>query len=159
MPDDNLKKNIKRSLIAMIENSVGSRAYNNFYVKNKESGLEYDVLNDGELSCAFFVSSILTIFKLIDKPHTTIKTTEEKLIEAGWKETEERKPGVVILWEPIRFDDGSVNEHIGFALNEDEAVSTSIFKHEVARHDIGFRTKSGQSSERKIMKLYENNNI
>lgn len=59
-----------------------------YYVRFKDSGEETDVLQDGERSCAFFVSGLLTIIGGLDAPHSIVKTISEKLIKQGWEEVE-----------------------------------------------------------------------
>lgn len=143
MPDENIKKLSKETYLKAIENSVGSRLFNSLIVKFKDTGKVVDVLNDGMYSCAFFVSCVLTLFGAMDKPHSTVKTIKEKLEkDERWKniKPDSIEPGDVIFWEKIKFDDGTEDAHVGFALNKDEAVSTDYKNKMVARHPL----KSGR---------------
>jgi hypothetical protein len=139
MADQNVEKLPKESYLKAIENSVGSRLFNSFFVRFKDTGKTTDIMNDGMYSCAFFVSSLLYLFGAIDKPSATVKSTLESLERnPKWQKVEatDIQPGDVIFWEKITFDDGSENAHIGFALNKDEAVSTDYKQKLVARHPI-----------------------
>jgi hypothetical protein len=157
MPDSNIKKLPKKSYLKMIENSVGSNAYRNFYVLDKTTGLELDVLRDGELSCASFVSSILTIFGLIDRPHATVKTVIENLTsEFGWEKSKDICPGDIVIWEAYSIDGYNYNEHIGFALNKNEAISNSSENHAIAKHHITYGTNEDSTPKRRIIGIYKN---
>ena len=48
--------------IVVIKNSVGSNIFRNSYAK--VNGKKKDILKNGKVSCAFFVSSILALFPL-----------------------------------------------------------------------------------------------
>jgi hypothetical protein len=141
MADPNIEILKEESYLKAIENSIGSRLFNSLIVCYKDSGRIVDILNDGEYSCAFFVSALLYLFDAIDKPHATVRRLLETLEkDEDWKaiSIDTAKPGDVIFWEKIRFDDGSENEHVGFVLEKGEAVSTDYRKKLVGRHDLYF---------------------
>lgn len=151
MPDPNIKLLTKDTLLKVLENSVGSKMFNSLIVQYQDSGEVQDVLEDGSKSCAFFVSSVLALLGLIDKPHATVKTTVEKLPEFGWKEAAGAiEPADIIVWEKMNFENGEEHEHIGFAVNDKEAVSTSYLERQVTRHLIDFGGK------RKVIAVYRN---
>jgi hypothetical protein len=95
-------------------------------------------LNDGEYSCAFFVSSLLALAGYLPKPNTTVVGLRARLKESSFTEipADSIEPGDVIFWEKIVFPDGSANEHVGFALDNTRAVSTSYKKKEVVEHPM-----------------------
>lgn len=107
----------------MIKNSVGSKLFRNFYVKNK--GKKIDVLRNGELSCAFYVSSILYLFKLIKDTHATVDKTVKDLQESGWKIIKRPKVGSIIVWEKMDFGGGDIHKHIGFYIGKGRAISNN----------------------------------
>lgn len=151
MPDPNIKILYKETYLKAIENSVGSKLFNSLVVKFKDTNEIKDILYDGIYSCAFFVSSILYLVNTINKPHATVK----RLLETFEKDEKWRRipiddleAGDVIFWEKIKFDDGSENVHVGFALNKEEAVSTDYKNKVVARHPII------SESKRKIEAVY-----
>jgi len=141
MPDANIKVLPKATLLKILKNSIGSKIFNSLVVHYQDSGEIKDILEDGTKSCAFFVTSILALLGLIDKPHTTVKTALEKLSANGWRESGNIQPGDVLVWEKKRFSDGSENEHIGFALSAKEAVSTSYIKKKIIKHGADFNGK------------------
>lgn len=149
MADENLEKLVKETYLKMIENAEGTRLFNSAFVKNKKTEEVIDVLNDGELSCAFFVSSILTLVGLSKRPHSTVKTVFKELVESEQWEliNDSPLPGDVVVWEKVTFEDGTENEHIGFCLDAKTAVSTSYLEKKVVKHSIDF------DSKRKIEKI------
>lgn len=139
MPDKNIKILRKGTYLKAIENSVGTKLFNSLIVEFQDSKEVKDILNDGEYSCAFFVSSILYLLGAIDKTHSTVKNLNKTLKNNNkWKEVNlnDLEGGDVIFWEKIKFEDGSEDTHVGFAVNKEEAVSTSYKKKAVDRHLI-----------------------
>lgn len=110
--------------LAMIDNSRWSRQYSRLYVETP--GGPTDVIGDGDLACALFVSSILHIFDLIEGGvHTTVSETVSDLETSGWYRIEEARPGCVIVWAAKACTDGLMHRHIGFCLSDGVAVSNS----------------------------------
>lgn len=153
MPDENLKKLPFETLLKMVENSEGSKIFNSAFVENKTTGEVVDVLNDGEYSCAVFVSSLLSLVGLMDRPHSTVKTLVSKLEESEkWMVVDgEIKAGDVLLWEKVKFEDGSENEHIGFAIDNQHAISSNYIEKKVIKHPV---SKKVNGKDRKIEKIY-----
>ena len=117
----------KETLLKMIQNSIVSPNYlfRNLYFRN-EGGDIIDILEDGGLSCAVFVSWILIPLGLLKSAHATVSATIKDLKESGWKEITDLKPGAVLLWEQkVGDDDGKMHDHLGFFLGNDEAVSNN----------------------------------
>lgn len=109
--------------LAVIQNSIGSKLFRNFYAKvNDKRG---DIMRNGELSCAFYVSSILALFKLIKEVHGTIDSTVKDLKKSGWKEIGKPKIGSVLVWEKIDFGSNNIHKHIGFFIGGNKAISNS----------------------------------
>jgi hypothetical protein len=125
-----------KSYLRVIRNSVGSNMFRNFYVTTPERG-EFDAFDDGENSCAFFVSAILVIFQKLSGFHGIVRSTVQDLKTSGWQEVEKPEPGDVLVWEARQFDDG-LKEHIGFYIGEGRAVSTSWTKRTPIEHDLYF---------------------
>jgi len=135
------KINLKKTYIAFIRNSVGARSYRNFYAKH--SGREQDLLKKGELSCAFFVSSVLKVFELIGRVHLTVAGAQKDLESSGWirrRNLKKIKPGDIIIWEQKKFSDGS-HAHIGFFMGSKQAISSSASKKIIVRHHYIYRGK------------------
>ena len=129
---------IEKTYSAFIENSIGTEMFRNLYVKQGDNG-STDVLNNGEYSCALYVSSLLSLLRLISAPHATVKSTVEDLESSGWEQTEEPKPGAVIVWEKQQFPgDNGPHSHIGFYIGEKKAVSTSYKTGKAEKHGWRF---------------------
>ena len=106
--------------LAVIRSSVGSGMFRSFYMHI--GGKKVDVLNDGQLSCAFFVSSVLTIFGLIQRVHGTVDATIKDIEESGAKKVRKPRIGSVIVWgksERI----AKTHRHIGFYVGNQQAIS------------------------------------
>ncbi|MDP3004294.1 MAG: hypothetical protein Q8N43_02195 [Candidatus Azambacteria bacterium] len=112
--------------IAVVKNSVGSKMFRNSYAKINDK--KTDILQDGMLSCAFFVSSILVLFKLIKEIHGTVDGTVRDLEQSGWQKIKKPKIGSVIVWEKIDFGNKNFHKHIGFYIGNNKAISTNSFK-------------------------------
>ncbi len=129
-----------RSLLAMVENSV--KGGDNYFFRNlyaEENGKEIDILEDGKNSCGVFVSWILYLCnstlefakksRWIQFTHATVYSTVKDMTENGWYETQELKPGAVIVWEPADATYGLLGDksvratHMGFYVGNDEAIS------------------------------------
>jgi len=148
----------------MIQNSEGSRIFNSFFVKDKTRGSEFDVYEDGVLSGAFYVSSVLSIFDLIDKPHSTtatIKSTLENKKEKdwGWKDVKDNKlkPGDVLFWEELEFPDGFKSDQIGFYIDKDTAYSAGSSERQIIKHHPSFGVNADGTLVRKIVAAYRHN--
>lgn len=140
-----IKKNklvpfLKGTYPALIKNSVGSKMFNNYYAR--EARGKRDILNNGDLSCAFFISSILKLFGWIDKIHLTVNKTEKDLIRNGWEKLskEDIKIGSIIIWEKEKFSNG-YHRHIGFYIGNKKAVSTNYKRKRIIVHNITFNGK------------------
>src|SRR3989344_5234777 len=96
----------KKNYLGMVENSAKGEnwMFRNFYIR--ENKTEKDVLEDGGLSCAVFVSSILylhnSLLEFLKKPnwiqfvHSNVSSVEKDLVNNGWYEVKELKPGAII---------------------------------------------------------------
>ncbi|MCX6811189.1 MAG: hypothetical protein NT039_00640 [Candidatus Berkelbacteria bacterium] len=111
----------KDSYLAAIKNSINTHLYRNFYAKvnNKRE----DIVKNGELSCAYFVSSILVIFSLIEGIHLTVNGTEKDLKTSGWKKIKKPEIGCVLIWVSKKYKDGGAHRHMGFYIGKDKAIS------------------------------------
>ncbi len=113
----------KLNYLAAIRNSEGSRIFKNLWAE--VDGVKRDILEDGDLSCAQFVSGILYLYKLINDRHATVDGTVRDLENYGWYEITNPKEGCVIVWEGITYPDGNEHKHIGFYLDNGQAISNS----------------------------------
>ncbi len=138
----------------MITNSVGSRMFQNLYAK--VDGKEQDILKNGDLSCAIFVSIILHTFELVKTPHATVLGLLKDMERSGWKKSRKLNKGDVIVWEPEdQTGDGVKHSHIGFYIGNEKAISNSTTKRVIAKHHYTYGTKAGKP-KRRIIGIYHN---
>ena len=122
-------------------------------------GKEKDILKNGELSCAFYVSCILKLFDLISRLHATVDGAVKDMIDNGWTETKKMKPGDVLVWEKKKFKDGELHRHLGFYLGDKKAISHRDNKRiPIIHHYTYGQTKDGQP-KRKIVKILTHKTI
>jgi hypothetical protein len=136
---------------ALIKNSVGSSLFRNAFYRI--DGKKLDILRNGDLSCAIFVSSILRLLDLIPETHTTVKGTEVAMRRAGWHIIKKPVPGSILVWAPKTFKNGETHRHIGFYLGNRKAISNSSKKRCPFVHDWTFGLVRGKP-KRKIETIY-----
>ena len=132
-----IERQIAKSFLALINNSVGSKAFQNFYAL--VAGRSQDLMKGGEVSCAFFVSSVCTIFGLSKRMHGTVTTTIADLESSGWTKVAKPKIGDILVWEEAKG-----HRHIGFYIAKDKAISNSASKKIIARHHWTFGEKNNK---------------
>lgn len=141
----------RNNLLALVRGSVGSTAFRHAYaIKHKKT---VDLLRGGRLSCAFFVSTILSAFRLIDTQHLTVDGTVRDLEQQGWQDTDTPEPGTILIWEATR--DHVADEphrHIGFYLGNHRAISNSSKKRTPSIHHWTFG-KKGAHPKRRIERM------
>jgi len=125
--------------IAVIKNSIGSKLFRNFYAK--VDGKKLDIMNNGELSCAFYTSSISVLFDFIKKVHGTVNSTIKDLRGAGWKVIKKPKIGSVMVWEKMIFKKGDIHKHIGFYIGNNQAISNNYKFGYPTKHHWTFNNK------------------
>lgn len=158
MADPNITKLVLKSYLAAIRNSVGANTWRNFYAV--DNGVERDVLNDGDVSCAYFVSSITTMFGLSKSIHMTVESTIKDLEESGWAEIAKLREGAILLWEPQDFGKKGSFTHIGFYIGDQKAVSTSLRTHSPTEYDWLFRDHPPEGkTERQVEKIFWNEKL
>lgn len=119
--------------------------FRNFWVF--DDGKEKDAMRNGELSCAFYVSSVLTLSGLIEKIHGTVASTTEDMEKSGWHKIKKPRIGSVLIWEKQTFGDKD-HAHIGFYIGRNRAISNSADRGFPIRHDWQF------NGSRKIEAIY-----
>ena len=123
--------------LAVIEDSVGSYMFKNLYIS--VNGEKKDATEDGWLSCAFYVSSILYLFKYITDMHATVSSTVKDLIGSGWIEISEPVIGSVIVWKSG--ENTNNHRHIGFYVGDGLAISNDSQKKHPWKGDWKFNGK------------------
>jgi hypothetical protein len=121
--------------LAMVEGSIGSNQYRKLFVCGPTGVI--DVIGDGDLACALFVSSMLYLCDLaVGGIHTTVDETVKDLETSGWYAVPEPCPGCVIVWASKLGSDGKRHRHIGIAVDSATAVSNSAEKRVPKMHGI-----------------------
>lgn len=136
------------SYFKMIKNSAGTKMFRNLYLE--KDGRKFDATENGEMSCAFFVSNILLIFGLISEGHATVESTTRDMIKKGWKKISLKtiKPGDVIVWEKRKMTNRKFHYHNGFYIGNKKAISNDSKKGMPVIH------KWDYSGKRKIVAVY-----
>ena len=133
-----------RTYLAMVVGAVGSNQYRTLYVRSPE-GLK-DVIDDGDLACAYFVSSILTLCGLMnDGVHTTVDETIRDLESSGWEKIYVLRPGCIVVWGKKFRSVGPGHRHIGFSIGEGTVVSNDFFSGSPRQHPLIEYDVSGQA--------------
>ncbi|MFH0852349.1 MAG: hypothetical protein V1845_01995 [bacterium] len=126
----------KDTYLAFIKNSVGARAFRNSYAL--VGGKREDILKNGELSCAYFVSCVLKILGLINEAHSTVSGTILDMKKSGWKQIKAPKEGSVVVWK-LKETKSGWHEHIGFYIGKGEAISNIDKKRTPDKHKLVVR--------------------
>lgn len=132
-----IKPLLFKTYISLIEKSIGSETYQTLYAL--KNGVEEDILESGNLSCAFFVSSILSMTHLIQSQHATVQGTVKDLEESGWYRIEEPRVGCVLVWE-----EKNGHTHIGFYMGDNVAISNDSEKKTPQKHHVTFGEENGR---------------
>ena len=146
----NIKILLVDSYLAAIKNSVGSKIFNNLWAE--VDGERKDILDDGRKSCGYLVSGILLWFGLIRERHATVLGTLKDMLASGWEEISEPKIGSVIIWEK-EFSNGEINEHIGFYMGDNMAISASTKNQMPIEHHWTYGEENGEP-KRKVIAIY-----
>jgi len=154
MADPNIELSRKETYLKMIENSVGSRLFNSIIVLYKDTGKIADA-SKGEHSCAFFSSGVLLLAGMLPRTSATVPALQKQIEESGeWEKVNDIQAGDILFWEEMTSPDRHENGHSGFAVGNNEAVSTSSENKEVARHHITYGVDENGAPKRKIMKAF-----
>lgn len=145
---------VSKNFIECIRNSIGTQMFRSYYVDG------VDVLENGNLSCAYYVSSIMLMFKLIDRPHFRVDGTIKAMVNTGWQEIEHLRPGCVVIWNPI-FQNGKSHFHIGFYIGDGQAISNRSSLGSIGVHPLHYSglDKDEIQKEATVHKLYWHPNL
>jgi len=120
-----------KNYLATIKALPNSQLFRHIYVVG-EKGNEFDAIDDGNLSCALVVSSVLLLFGWIDRTHATVQSTISALAENGWRETKEPQAGDIIFW----LAGETSSQHIGFYIDSNSAISNVAAKRVPGEHKL-----------------------
>jgi len=141
------------SYLKMIKNSIGTKMFRNLYLEDNKKKI--DITEDGNLSCAFFVSNILLIWKLISEGHATIRGAIKDMGKNGWKKIllKEIKPGDVVVWDEKKSRKGRICSHIGFYAGNEKTISHSDGIKAINSHHWTYNNR------RKIVAVYTHSKL
>lgn len=122
-----------KTYLSAILGSVGAELFRHSYA-SRSDGKSDDMLLDGELSCAFFVTSVLKMFDLIAYQHATVSGTTRDLHSSGWYSINVPLPGAVIVWGPSDAPESGGHPHVGFYVGEEMAISNSKKNRSPVKH-------------------------
>lgn len=115
---------LRESLLATLHDSVGTHMFRRLY--RDKDGTAEDVIHNGDLACAYFVSTVLMMYGLIsDGVHTTVRETLEDMHRCGWTRVTEPELLAVVVWGEKVGDDGNRHFHIGICTDGEYAVEHS----------------------------------
>lgn len=129
----------KKTYLAMIASLPGSKMFQALYATN-DRGETIDISEGGKLSCAFVVSSVLTLFELLDRPHATVASTVRYAQESGWTHSSAPTIGGLVVWPAL---DG--HAHIGFYVGDGKCISNSAELRSPSLHELVM--KDGRAPE------------
>jgi hypothetical protein len=130
-----MKLLVKNNLLAQCEGAINSKQYRHLWFD--VDGAQKDIVEDGILSCAYFMSSLLHNHNLITAVHATVKGTVADMTAFGWIKLETPQVGCILHWEEYEG-----HEHIGIFIGEDMAISHSDRTQSPQRHDWLLRSES-----------------
>lgn len=140
-----------QNYLKTIKTSEGSKMFRNFYVLN--DGKKRDILENGKLSCARYVSSILKLFDLISETHATVNGTTKDMLKNEWKPTKKLIPGNILIWEEKEGCDGALHQHLGFYLGTNKAISHRDEKCLPVIHHYTYGKNKKGEPKRKIIQI------
>jgi predicted nucleic acid-binding Zn finger protein len=114
----------RETLLAQVKGAIGSKQYQHLYAGEQNK----DIVKNGELSCAYFVSSVLHNLELIKSAHATVESTVKDMVKKGWQEVTVPEPGAVIVWS-----EKNGHKHIGVYIKRFRAISNSEKKTSTSR--------------------------
>ena len=80
------------------------------------------------------------------------------MLENGWEKIDDLREGAVLHWEEAKRGD-DINEHVGFYIGNDEAISNSSDAKTPIRHHITYGTNPDGTPVRKVIGIYWNKKL
>ncbi len=140
-----------QNYLETIKASRGCKMFRRFYVL--EDGKKRDILKNGKLSCARYVSSILKLFDLISETHATVSGTTKDMLKNGWKPTGKLVPGNVLIWEEKTTSSNEKHLHNGFYIGDEKAISNSSKEDIPVAHHFTYGKNKKNEPKRKIVQI------
>ena len=139
-----------KNLLLSIKNSIGTQIFRCYL--DKEGN---DVLKNGDLSCAYYVSSILLLHGLIDRSHFTVPGTIHSMLKAGWTEIKHQKIGCIVVWGSVH-QNGADHKHLGFFIGDGQAISNRSSLGMPGEHQLHYSglDKDGAKKKAPVLAYY-----
>ncbi len=134
----------RETLLAQVKGAIGSKQYQHLYAGEENK----DIVKNGELSCAYFVSSVLHNLELVKSAHATVESTVKDMEKKGWVEINIPQPGAVIVWVAK-----NGHKHIGVYTKRFRAISNSEKRRVPIEHDWQYGLE-GSKNYRAVEKIY-----
>ncbi len=129
---------LRPTYLAAIKGSVDARMFRESHFKIR--GKDIEVLEHGNLACAFYVSSLLKIFDLISELHTTVNAVEKDLLTSGWKDIPTPRIGCVVIYSlKVTSPNGKAHRHLGFYIGGGTVIDNNALKGAPMRHRWKYR--------------------
>jgi|GEM_PF-1316494 len=122
IPGEPGEVSLLKSYLTAVRRSVDSLQYRNLYMED-ESGNVIDILEDGNLSCAYYVTSVAHQFDLISGIRTWVSEAVDELHRCGWHTIATPREGAILVYKERQTQSGSYHKHIGFKLDGVLAIS------------------------------------
>ena len=144
MRNKKIKILIFDSYLSVIKRSPGTKMFQSLFIELQKK--KKDIMNEGDLSCAYFVSSILMLFKFLKSNHAVVLSTIEDMKKSGWERIKlsNLKEGDVLVWEKTEDKKGDYEKnhyHIGFYIGNNRAISNSTSKKCPVEHHYTYNGK------------------
>lgn len=136
-------KNIfKQNFLTVIRNSEGTEMFRNYFnLKGK------DILSNGDLSCAFFVSTVLLMFGFLDKFYFRVVDVVDEMEKNGWQKVTRLRKGCIVVWNPV-VQNGRGHFHIGFYLGNRIAISNRSSIGKPGKHPVVYSGLDKQKTKK-----------
>jgi len=140
----------KENFLLSVRNSIGAQLFRSYLDKEGK-----DVLNNGDLSCAYFISSILCLHNLIDRPHFTVGGTLFAMENAGWEKINHLKIGCIVVWGSVH-QNGADHKHLGVYVGDSQAISNRSSLGMPGEHPLHYSglDKAGIKKKAPILAMY-----
>ncbi len=129
----------RRTLVYIANNSVGSKMWSKSFIFDSE-GRVHDLYEDGNLSCAYHISTTLKMCELWkNEAVANVDSVVAKLPQNGWTEIEEPRVGAIVVYGKNQLHRAWATRHIGIIVGEDEVVSNgSNSSHIIEKHPLNY---------------------
>ena len=140
----------RENFLLCVQNSIGTQIFRSYLDKDGN-----DVLKNGDLSCAYFLSSILLLHGLIDRAHFTVPGTLFAMENSGWYTIKTLKKGCIVVWGSVH-QNGADHKHLGVYIGDQQAISNRSSLGMPGEHPLHYSglDKDGNKHKAPILKLY-----